>query len=461
MDKHEHHSGGNGSGGENSGMEKMSGGDHEQMMFRDSLWASFVNLIFGLWLIASPPTLGYGGALAINDYASGALIVILSALAFVRRISNYARWAVCFVGIWLLFAPLVFWTDSAAAYLNDTLVGALVIAFAILVTMMPGMDMSIMKGADVPPGWSYNPSSWMQRAPIIMLGVVGLLASRYMAAYQLGHIPSVYDPFFGDGTRRVLESDVSKMFPISDAGLGAVSYMLEILMGFMGDKARWRTMPWMVTFFGILVIPLGTVSVILIILQPLSVGAWCSLCLLAGIAMLAMVPATLDEVVAMIQFLVRAKREGKPLWRTFWLGGTVEGEQDDRLTPFEWSRPVSSMFLPWLKSSWNLLISIGLGVWLLFAPAVFESVGNASDNDRLLGALIVTFTAIAVAEVARPVRYLNVLFGGWLIIAPFLLAGYTSGALISSIIVGIALVALAFPLGTIRGRYENWNYYIR
>lgn len=443
-------------------MEEMSGGDHGQMMFRESLWASFVNLLLGLWLLVSPPTLGFSGALAISDYASGALIVILSALAFVRRISNYARWAVCFVGIWLLFAPLVFWTDSAAAYLNDTLVGALVIAFAILVTMMPGMDMSVMnKGADIPPGWSYNPSSWMQRAPIILLAVVGLLASRYMAAYQLGHISSVFDPFFGDGTRRVLESDVSKMFPISDAGLGAVSYVLEMLMGFMGDKARWRTMPWMVTFFGILVVPLGTVSVILIILQPLSVGAWCSLCLLAGIAMLAMVPATLDEVVAMIQFLVRSKREGKPLWHTFWFGGTVEGDQDDRLTPFDWSRPVSSMFLPWLKSNWSLFISIGLGVWLLFAPAVFGSVGRASDSDRLLGALIVTFATIAVAEVARPVRFLNILFGGWLIAAPFLLAGYTFGALVSSILVGITLIALAFPLGTIRGRYENWNYYIR
>jgi hypothetical protein len=27
-------------------------------------------------------------------------------------------------------------------------------------------------------------------------------------------------------------------------------------MGLMGSPARWRTMPWMVTFFGILVIPL-------------------------------------------------------------------------------------------------------------------------------------------------------------------------------------------------------------
>jgi uncharacterized membrane protein len=455
---------GGGHGSMSHSMGGMSAADHGAAMWRESLWASFVNLLLGAWLVTSPFTFGYrSAAMTWSDVISGTLIIVFSLLsAYKGFLGNVARWANCFVGIWLLFAPLVFWTPDAAAYANDTLVGALVIAFAVLVTMMPGMDMRVMMdGEDVPPGWSYNPSTWMQRAPIILLALVGFLASRYMAAFQLGHINTVWDPFFGDGTRRVLTSDVSKMFPISDAGLGAVSYVIEILMGFMGDRARWRTMPWMVTFFGILVVPLGATSVILIILQPLSVGAWCSLCLLAGIAMLAMVPATLDEVVAMIQFMAQAKREGKPLWRTFWLGGVVEGEKDDRLTPFNWSNPISSMFVPWITSNWNLFISIALGVWLLFAPAVFGTTGRASDSDRLLGALVVTFTAIAVAEVGRPVRFLNILFGAWIIIAPFLLAGYTPAGFVSGIVTGFALVILSFPLGMIRASYGSWDRYIR
>jgi uncharacterized membrane protein len=445
-------------------MSGMSAAEHDAAMWRESLWASFVNLLLGAWLVTSPFTFGYrSAALVWSDVISGLLIIVLSLLsAYKGFLGNLARWANCFVGIWLLFAPLVFWAPDAAAYANDTLVGALVIAFAVLVTMMPGMDMKVMmNGADIPPGWSYNPSTWMQRAPVILLALVGFLASRYMAAFQLGHITTAWDPFFGDGTRRVLTSDVSKMFPISDAGLGAVSYVIEILMGFMGDKARWRTMPWMVTFFGILVVPLGATSVILIILQPLSVGAWCSLCLLAGIAMLAMVPATLDEVVAMIQFMAQAKRQGKPMWRTFWLGGVVEGEKDDRLTPFDWSRPASSMFLPWLASNWSLLISIALGVWLLLAPAVLGTTGRAADSDRLLGALVVTFTAIAVAEVGRPVRYFNILFGAWIIIAPFPLAGYTPAGFMSGIATGFALVILSFPLGKIRASYGSWSRYIQ
>ena len=174
--------------------------------------------------------------------------------------------------------------------------------------MAPGMSME--PGPDVPRGWSYNPSSWPQRAPIIALALVGFFLSRQMAAFELGHITTLSDPFFGIGTERVLTSAVSRAFPIPDAGLGAFAYMIEFLMGFMGDKRRWRTMPWMVTFFGILVVPLGVVSIALIILQPLAVGAWCTPCLAAAAAMIVMIALTLDEVVAMLQFLVQARGEG-------------------------------------------------------------------------------------------------------------------------------------------------------
>ena len=87
-----------------------------------------------------------------------------------------------------------------------------------------------------------------------------------MAAYQLGYIDFAWDPVFGTGTVRILDSRVSAAFPVSDAGLGAVAYAIETLMGFMGDRTRWWTMPWMVTFFGIVVIPLGFVQVLLVIL---------------------------------------------------------------------------------------------------------------------------------------------------------------------------------------------------
>ena len=447
--------------GGHAGVSGMAHGDHEQMMWEQGLWAHFVNLLLGVWLVTTPSALGYrSAAMTWSDTITGGLVILFSLLSYSRRRGALAQWMNCFVGIWLLFAPLVFWAPTPAEYANDTIVGALIIAFSVLIPGMPGMDMSVMMtGPDVPPGWSYNPSTWLQRAPIILLAAVGFFASRYMAAYQLGHINAAWDPFFGDGTRRVLESDVSKMFPISDAGLGALSYMLEVLMGFMGDKARWRTMPWMVTFFGILVIPLGVISIVLIILQPLAVGAWCSLCLLAGLAMLAMVPATLDEVVAMIQFLIQARREGKPFWRTFWKGGIIEGgRQDDRLTPFDWSRPLM-MVWHWVTSIWHLLLSAALGVWLMFAPAILSTGDSAADSDHLIGALAVTFAIIAMAEVGRSLRFINVLFGAWLVVAPWVLSGFATGAKWNDIVVGLALILLSLPRGKVRGQYAAWNQY--
>jgi hypothetical protein len=41
---------------------------------------------------------------------------------------------------------------------------------------------------DVPPGWTYSPSTYVQRIPIIILGCVGFVIARILAAYQLGHI---------------------------------------------------------------------------------------------------------------------------------------------------------------------------------------------------------------------------------------------------------------------------------
>lgn len=133
--------------------------------------------------------------------------------------------------------------------------------------MMPGMSREgMMDQSTVPPGWTYSPSSWLQRLPMIALGFFGFLTARHLTSYQLGRIGAVWDPFFsgGDGkngTEFIVTSSVSRARPIPDAGLGAAAYMIETLMGAMGSASRWRTMPWMVTFFFILVVPLGGVSI--------------------------------------------------------------------------------------------------------------------------------------------------------------------------------------------------------
>jgi hypothetical protein len=198
---------------------------------------------------------------------------------------------------------------------------------------------------------------------------------------------------------------------------------------------------------------------VLVILQPVAVGHWCTLCLATAFIMLVMIPFTVDEVVAMGQFLKRSVREGKPFWLTFWVGGTLNEENKDERTPAYGATTTEAVpAAVWgVTAPWNLLVSAALGIWLMFAPAVFGSGGRAADSDHLVGALITTIAVIVMAEVIRAGRFLNVLLGAWIIAAPWFLSGTISAAKWNDVAVGLVLIALSFPRGTIRERYAAWD----
>lgn len=444
------------------------GHDHDpKQMIRDMrkkwLWTNFTVAALGLWLMTSPFTFGYASrAMIWSDVISGAIIVAASLAALWPKCDFFGRWTAGLTGAWLHFAPLFFWAPEPVAYVTDTLVGAIVFTLMILVPMMPGHahHMVMQKpGPEMPPGWTYNPSTWHQRAPIIICGFAGWFISRYLAAVQLGYIDSAWEPFFGEGTSRVLHSEMSKSWPISDAGLGAVAYTIEALMGFMGMQTRWRTMPWMVTFFGIVVIPLGLVHIALVISQPVVVGYWCTLCLAAAAVMLIMIPLTVDEVVAMLQFMAIAKREKRPLWRTFWAGGTLVGGADDDRTPRygEPARKMAPAMIWGVSLPWTLVASMAIGIWLMFSPSIFGTSGAASSNDHLAGAIALTIAACATGEVIRPMRILNFPLGLWIAIAPWFLGGAELGSQINDLIAGLAIALLSLPRGRIREHYGSWD----
>jgi uncharacterized membrane protein len=170
----------------------------------------------------------------------------------------------------------------------------------------------------VPPGWSYNPSSWSERLPLIGLALVGTMISGYLALYQMGVMNSAWDPFFGNGTRVILKSSVSRLLPIPDAALGAMGYVLDAVSGAVGGRDRWRTMPWIVIVFGVAVGPLGLVSILLVILQPVLFHAWCTLCLASAACSIAMIGPAMDELLASLQYLRRERSRGRALWPAFW-----------------------------------------------------------------------------------------------------------------------------------------------
>ncbi len=391
-------------------------------------WRGLLNAAFGIWLISSPFTFGYQSEQLIrSDILCGILAIIFG---FLTVYFPLFAWGTAFIGLWLQLAPLVFWAPEAASYLNDTFIGILLLVFSMIIPTTPGARES--KGPEIPPGWSYNPSSYLQRIPVIGLNILCWLIARYLAAYQLGFIDHIWDPFFGQGTIEVLTSKVSKSFPVADAGLGATAYLLETLFAF-GDTRRWHTMPWFVMLFGILAIPVSCVSILLIILQPTVVGAWCGPCLTIACLMLLIIPFTVDEVVAALQFMKHSKIKGHSHWKTFWGGtGIAPGSKDPRTPPFNASLPKLFAAMCWgVTIPWNLALSAAVGILAM------------SWGDFIPGALITVFSVIAWGEITRRFRFAIIPLGIWLCFLNPLL--------------GLAAIALCVRKGKIKEKYGTFK----
>ncbi|MGH8727418.1 MAG: NAD-dependent epimerase/dehydratase family protein, partial [Burkholderiales bacterium] len=308
---------------------------------RANRWAHFVNMGLATWLITQPLLINIEEPLLRrSEIVLGAMLIVCAALALSWR-AQWARWLCAGIGTLVMGVPFLFSTENAAAYLSDTLVGALIFGFAVCPKPEPGPSaIAALTGPVVPPDWSYNPSGWTQRLPIIVLAVIGLYVSRYLAAYQLGHIPDVWDPFFDgspldpqNGTEEIITSWVSKAWPVSDAAVGGYTYLLEILTGIVGSRMRWRTMPWLVVLFGLMIAPLGITSIFFIIIQPVVIGTWSTIALIGAAAVLIQIPYSLDELLATLQFLRRRARAGQYWLRVLFVGGTDEMRETQNAEP--------------------------------------------------------------------------------------------------------------------------------
>lgn len=96
------------------------------------------------------------------------------------------------------------------------------------------------------------------------------------------------------------------------------------------------------------------------------------------------------------------------------------------------------------KERWQDWVNLVLGGWLILAP--FLGIGVSSDiaawNSYVSGAVVAIF---AIAAIARPQmweEWVNLIVGVWLIVAPFAL-GFTTqqGPTWNQIIVGLLVVA--------------------
>lgn len=102
---------------------------------------------------------------------------------------------------------------------------------------------------------------------------------------------------------------------------------------------------------------------------------------------------------------------------------------------------------------WPRFVSIVVGLWLMFAPAVLGYSGIATvpaASDRIVGPLIVSAGIAAIWPEIRPLRWINVVLGAWLLVGvpvAALFIDWPIEGLVSSIVAG----ALVITAGRIRG----------
>ena len=146
------------------------------------------------------------------------------------------------------------------------------------------------------------------------MAIAGFLIALYLGLYQMHVFSSVWEPFFGNGTNAVVKSSFSRSLPVPDGLIGAFGYLCDIILVAIGDNNRWKTKPSAVILYAVLVAMMGLVSILLIILQPVILHTWCTLCLASAVLSLSMVIPVMSEFRATIHYLKKEKREGKSFW---------------------------------------------------------------------------------------------------------------------------------------------------
>ena len=103
-----------------------------------------------------------------------------------------------------------------------------------------------------------------------------------------------------------------------------------------------------------------------------------------------------------------------------------------------------------------------IGIFLMFTPGIFGvSIEKPiADINHLGGALIIVISVISMGEVLRRGRYLNLLLGLALAIAPWLTGDIQTGVAITDLLAGLILIVIAFPRGPKKETYGLWDKYV-
>ncbi len=99
-------------------------------------WASWLNVLLGIWEAASPWVLGYAAfsGVAAENALSVGVITIVAGLYAALTWYTWPHWVNALAGTWLILSPYIlgFSHVSGFASVNDVVVGVLMIVFALI-----------------------------------------------------------------------------------------------------------------------------------------------------------------------------------------------------------------------------------------------------------------------------------------------------------------------------------------
>jgi hypothetical protein len=95
-----------------------------------------------------------------------------------------------------------------------------------------------------------------------------------------------------------------------------------------------------------------------------------------------------------------------------------------------------------------LIVSLLIGLGLYAAPDTLGYDGAARVSHLITGAIVASISLIAIADVARELRWINLLAGAWLVLSVPLI-GHDQLALAVGVSAGVPLTLLAVVRGRI------------
>jgi hypothetical protein len=111
-----------------------------------------------------------------------------------------------------------------------------------------------------------------------------------------------------------------------------------------------------------------------------------------------------------------------------------------------------------LFDMWAQIINILVGLWVIVSPSVLDLNKAISNNDRIVGPIIVTVAFIAISESVRNTRYINILSGLWLLISPWVLGYEHVAGILNDMIFGLIVIILSLVKGTVKNAFGGgWN----